>query len=378
MKIKFSITIAAIFLTAILIPLIISLLRTNISINEKEIKYSQDKEYYFRININGKEDKIYFAQEPFNQIGKERKYIFKKVNKILELGGVNDSLLYFPVAIKADSEGNFYVLDQIARCVKKFSGRGKLLRIIGHEGTAPGEFKYPIRLFLDPNKNIYVYDDHSGLLTRFSKDIIQLRVKPGDSPTEFCPLDSSKIVVLKYSINSFDIITQYNIEGKIENIYKTILDARSKTKDFKFFGHIFMGDIIRLSSTRFVHIPECFNQLFFYNEKTLERIVTTIDKTSYPILFVESGPDFRHISYKSLDEYIINWAAFMVGEELIILNSKETKKDCLMLDVYCIIDGLYKHSIKLSGIGAFSAMEMTHNKIYVISDDSKVKIFSYE
>ncbi len=338
--------------------------------------YSQNYDFYFKLNINGIEKKINFAQKPLNQIG-NRKIISKTSKKILEIGGINDSLFYAPVLIKADVEENFYVLDQISKCVKKFSSRGKLVKKYGREGSGPGEFQYPTRLYLDIQKNVYVYDSKLNRLSAFREKFIGFQIKADIFPTEFCPLDVNNLVILKYSLNSFDILEKYNFEGQRLMTFKTILNEKSRPKNFKFLGHIFMGNIIRLSSKRFVHIPECFNQLFFYNDNKIEKIISTIDNTTHPILDMEYGSGYFHIPYKTLENYKINIASFLVGKDLFIFSKKGSEKNNIMIDVYNSDTGAYKYSLKIFGLESFIAIEITGNKIYLITEDLKIKVYSY-
>ncbi|PIP78459.1 MAG: hypothetical protein COW85_04100 [Ignavibacteria bacterium CG22_combo_CG10-13_8_21_14_all_37_15] len=347
-------------------------------VNKKDSE-TPKPDFYFSLNLNKTERNIYFAEQPsLNQVGMERKFIIKKAKKIMEIGGVNDTLFYYPVSIKVDNDGYFYVLDINDKCVKKFSSKGIFEKKYGRDGKGPGEFKQPIRFYLDDQKIIYVYDGDLEILTAFSNKVKQLTFNGAISPTEFCPLDTNNIIVLKYSTNSFDILEKYNINGEKIAEFKSILDYRSKTKDFKYLGHIFMGDIVKLSQTRFVHIPQCFNMLFYYKDNKLEKVVTTIDKILHPVLNMEFGSGFFNIPYRSLDEYKINRSAYVVGNDILILNQKASNKKYKVIDVYDKNSGTYKHSIQLYGVGKIYDMEMTKDKIYVISDDLKVKIFSYE
>ncbi len=51
-----------------------------------------------------------------------------------------------------------YVSDTVAQNVKVYDLKGGLLRTIGRRGTGPGEFNYPVDLFVDRNGELYVID----------------------------------------------------------------------------------------------------------------------------------------------------------------------------------------------------------------------------
>lgn len=76
----------------------------------------------------------------------------------LILGNESDEnyLFYRVWDVKADEQGNIYVLDSGATRIQKYDKDGKFLQTIGRKGQGPGEFERPISLNLDKNKNLYV------------------------------------------------------------------------------------------------------------------------------------------------------------------------------------------------------------------------------
>ena len=69
----------------------------------------------------------------------------------------DDNFLFYRIwDVKADEQGNIYVLDSGATRIQKYDKNGKFLQTIGRKGQGPGEFERPISLSFDKNKNLYV------------------------------------------------------------------------------------------------------------------------------------------------------------------------------------------------------------------------------
>jgi len=87
---------------------------------------------------------IKFELEEDLQIGKEDddNYIFERIYDV-----------------KADRDGNVYVLDGKAGRIQKYDKKGTYLQTIGKKGQGPGEFQMPFGLFIHPKTGLlYVQD----------------------------------------------------------------------------------------------------------------------------------------------------------------------------------------------------------------------------
>lgn len=87
---------------------------------------------------------IKFELEEDLQIGKEDddNYIFERIYDV-----------------KADRDGNIYVLDGKAGRIQKYDKKGTYLQTIGKKGQGPGEFQMPFGLFIHPKTGLlYVQD----------------------------------------------------------------------------------------------------------------------------------------------------------------------------------------------------------------------------
>ncbi len=338
---------------------------------------AEDQKQYFRLKINNKESKVYFASSSSNQI-KKRIIVPQKMYKLFEIGGIQDTILYSPSGITTDKKGNIYILDYIGKFAKKFSSDGKFIKQYGKPGKGPGELLYPAKIYLDEKDSVYIFDSSSNLLTAYFKNLKQFRTKSGSLPVEFLPFDNGTIIVLKSSLQSPKIFERYNIHGQLLNELDEILDKKSIPNEFIFLGHLLKGKILKISSSKFVHIPDYFNQMFFYKNDKLERVVSTLDKPTYPFFEMETSSNKFRMSFKDLDKYTVNINSFIIDNDIYIVNKKEMKSEKLIVDIYSAIDGLYKHTLQIPFTESFHLIHMTKNRIYMITTDLKLKVYSYD
>jgi len=96
--------------------------------------------------------------------------------------------------IVLDSEGNIFMLDSDR--ILKYDHQGKFIKIIGRKGQGPGEFTFPVKLFIDGYDNLYVNNQGKKLIVFDKegtfKEIIRLKYS---IPT--FPLESSDFYVDK-------------------------------------------------------------------------------------------------------------------------------------------------------------------------------------
>ncbi len=116
------------------------------------ISVRQDVEFKGKIEIK---DGIKIIKNPAQPLYGQ---ITLDLEKNLTLGSENDEdyLFYRVWDVKADNQGNIYVLDSGATRIQKYDKNGKYLRTIGRQGQGPGELERPIILSLDKSNNLYV------------------------------------------------------------------------------------------------------------------------------------------------------------------------------------------------------------------------------
>lgn len=69
-----------------------------------------------------------------------------------------DYLFYQVWDIKADDQGNIFIVDPNACRVRKYDKKGRLQLSIGRQGEGPGEFSRPVTMYLDEAGRIYVLE----------------------------------------------------------------------------------------------------------------------------------------------------------------------------------------------------------------------------
>jgi hypothetical protein len=136
--------------------------------------------------------------QPFNCDGTKLAPILKfdASGKLVKSFG--EELLVFPHGIHVDRESNVWVVDGASRGPKgqqvfKFSPEGRVLLRLGKPGVAgsgPDEFNAPSAVVTAPNGDIFVADGHGGetnaRILKFAKDgkLIKIWGKKGSAPGE--------------------------------------------------------------------------------------------------------------------------------------------------------------------------------------------------
>jgi len=90
------------------------------------------------------------------------------LKKVLEIGK-GDLIFSSITSAYEDRENNFYVLDNKACKVYKFSPEGKLVLSFGEKGRGPGDFESPYDLFISDTGEIVVSEERS-FVSFFDKD----------------------------------------------------------------------------------------------------------------------------------------------------------------------------------------------------------------
>jgi len=141
------------------------------------------------------EEKILIRESESN-----RNYMYKNISDIV-----------------LDSEGNIFLLDSDR--ILKYDHQGKFIKIIGRKGQGPGEFMFPVKLFIDGYNNLFVNDQGKKLIVFDKegtfKEIIRLKY----SIPSF-PLESSRFYIDKESyIYSFS--REYSELGLKKSLIKS-------------------------------------------------------------------------------------------------------------------------------------------------------------
>jgi len=106
-----------------------------------------------------KEDGIKVVYNPLNPVKSRRSSFNMILKEDLVIGTDEENKDYhFEIIsdIKADDEGNIYVVDEQAHSIMVFNKDGNCLKTIGRKGQGPGEFIYPTEITIIEDK-IVVY-----------------------------------------------------------------------------------------------------------------------------------------------------------------------------------------------------------------------------
>ncbi|UCG52043.1 MAG: hypothetical protein JSW58_00365 [Candidatus Latescibacterota bacterium] len=87
-------------------------------------------------------------------------------------GDIDDEEYFFfsPRDVGLDSQENLFVLDYKGYCIKKFDPEGAHLKTFGRQGEGPGEMMGPVKMAIDPDDNVVIYDFRNNRFTIFDSD----------------------------------------------------------------------------------------------------------------------------------------------------------------------------------------------------------------
>jgi len=150
------------------------------------------------------------------------KVVLELVNKI---GGFDETdenyLLYRPMDVTIDRDGNIYILDSGNFTIKKYDKNGKFITAIGRKGRGPGEFQYPISIDLDKNNYIYVNDSGNNRIEIFDDNGKSFNTIPIITGSRILLLNSQNIAINvrgRYNdadnVPSYPLVRLFNLDGE--------------------------------------------------------------------------------------------------------------------------------------------------------------------
>jgi tripartite motif-containing protein 71 len=101
--------------------------------------------------------------------------------------GAGDGQFKSPQGVAVDATGNVYVVDQDSDRIQKFTREGAFVAKWGSEGTGPGQFDYPCAIAVDTAGRVYVADEENCRIQVFSGEGVFLRQfgSRGTGPGQF-------------------------------------------------------------------------------------------------------------------------------------------------------------------------------------------------
>ena len=193
--------------------------------------------------------------------GDEPKVALEFVQKIGELDTEDENyMLYRPLDLSKDSNGNIFVMDHGNYRIQKFDSNGKYRATIGRKGQGPGEFTNMKCMTIDNNGYLYVVQFPNAKIQVFSpagKEIkrIDMPFMPNilrimNSGDFVMPAEAKRDKTFKMNLEDSRLISLINREGNI-------LKEFGKLKDFgdsflnsyynQFFMELDKGDNITVA-----------------------------------------------------------------------------------------------------------------------------------
>jgi len=111
-----------------------------------------------------------------------------------------EEILFKITEVKADRDGNIFIVDYGNNCIKKFSFSGKFLKEVGRKGQGPREMINPLNIDIDQEGNIYVNDRGNRRINVYDNDLNYLRTIKLDnsiSIENFFILPEDKLLVFR-------------------------------------------------------------------------------------------------------------------------------------------------------------------------------------
>ncbi len=343
--------------------------------NEQSRNVKPNSDDVIFVHVNKKEYVVPLNYQTASQAHKKR--IFQNINYELEfqIGGIEDTVLFFPIAVKTDEYENIYILDQSACKVKKFDFNGKFIREFGRKGKGPGEFIKPIRLDVTSQSNVLVADADLKKCVFFTNDT-SYDIKLNSLPISVCSLSDSSFGVMQITnLKESNFLERYNLEGKEIFNYDKILSLKNSSEIPPMISAL-VGEVFTDQLDNIFYVPYFMNHIVAFDENGKFKFsIKTIDDISAPISIVKTFPGGLASSGKFPDEQRSAIASGFLSNNIWIASFQGFKKyGKKVFDFYSADDGSYMHSYITDDIGSFSVIHMTAKRIYLIQPDASVAV----
>jgi len=314
-----------------------------------------------------------------NQSKSEREFVDIKTEHLFKIGGIQDTIFYYPTFVKSDNSGNIYVLDMADCSVKKFNSKGVFIRKYGRKGRGPGEFLSPFRIDVSYNGNLLVLDPNLNKCELFEGEKVRQFIL-SSMPIGICLVDSKSFVTFQM-LNPFDYsaLTKYNIvNGNTSECQNLILNTSENVN----LGPLpfLSGDIYSVDNNSFLYVPEFMNHFVKYSYKgKIIYACNTIDDIKLPSVQRDNA---NMVNFRLPKEYISSWRAFIVNNKLYNVSYKATKKKAsgidYVIDAYSLSRGEYLHSFILPDMELMRNIYMDKEKMYLLKDNLELEVLIYK
>lgn len=211
-----------------------------------------------------------------------------------------------PMSMDIDKDGNIYILDQYSSSVKKYSNDGEFIRSFGRQGNGPGELMYPMSLDVQGD-SVFVSCTAVSKFVKYDLDggHVEDRTHTNRGFIKFSTLNDSAFIALSLNVYVEDdeYIIQYTLD-KVDNslraeanFNKNSIPASKLNNESNFLDQLFPYAV----SKNEVYIAEnsedkfCIN-VYDHNNKLLYKI--TRDYMRQP--FLEKDREMYQEKLKSI------------------------------------------------------------------------------
>ncbi|MCP2519687.1 NHL repeat-containing protein [Candidatus Aminicenantes bacterium AC-335-B20] len=306
-----------------------------------------------------------------------------------------EELFFLITDIKADRDGNIFVLDFKGHTIKKFSKDGKFIKEAGGKGQGPGELDSPSHFAIDEKGNIWVAEIRNRRISIFDNSlnfIKSIKLMPWKYPRSMDFDINGNIVIYyfppqlmsKYHIHVYDRTGKY-----IKSFFEEVLPDRPKPRKDSLHTP-YMGSIdVKNNLIAFAHF-EPSNPYIIYilntNGQVIRKFGRKIPGYKFPKKLVElsvkkikSVAEIQRIM-DSIEKLIVIAGVHFTKENHVVVQLSETyrekgiKKTRNYLDIFSLDGTLIKKDIKF---GPETIMDIDeNNNIYTFCIDEVTPSFA--
>lgn len=280
---------------------------------------------------------------------------FQKVFSVENLGQ--------PEGVKEDMNGITYVLDWGDMRIKKYSGAGELVGIIGKGlGTRPGEFVHPTDISLTESGQVWVCDP-DGPITAFNPDGSVFNIiSPKNRIMRIVHGGGDNFITLPVPTTDY-LFAQYSDSGKLLKTFGRFIENQSEN------GISLMGWLAEDDAGGFFYAALNVGLIGSYNANGEPRfLVETIDPVPLPKVQISSRGN-----KKIADKLKVSALSISVsGDELYLLSdARDGERKRRIIDVYRKQDGSYLYSTPVPA--ACRRVYVKGDYLYTLGDTSVIK-----
>jgi hypothetical protein len=332
-----------------------------------------------KIKLGKKEREVSLSYGIIKQKIKSRIWKKNGYKEDFSIGGISDTIFYYPIQIRTDASANIYVLDMQDNSVVKLTPEGKLIRKFGRKGKGPGEFYSAFRMDVTPDGKIIVLDPNLNKCAVFDGEKI-FQIQCNLQPLGICFNNESEFSTLQLLNPLDDVpISRYSFSGEKLKDYQNLLFTKSFDDIVVGALPFIDGDIYGAQNDNLIYIPLYMNHFIKYNSKGfIEYARNTMDFMKLPYFERES---YDIVSFKFPKELISVYRSSFSNNQIYIVSnlaSSETSNGYeYVIDVYNGENGDYLFSFKLFINTKMVNIHITKNKIYVLKETSELSVYSY-